>query len=156
MGVRESLIRSLDARCLPCFALDRERAHVAPHEMLQLVASVETATGVREEFTCGTCGQRMIRFLAKQINPPPSNVWRTERSSAPVVSAVVDPPIAAVDDRIFDPDLEDETLDEIDSVPAAVEDRIFDPALKDDTPNEADSAPATRHESDSSYAPPGL
>ena len=113
MRARESLIRSLDARCLPCFSLERERAHVAPHEMLRLVASVETATGVREEFTCETCGQRMIRFLAKQINPPPSNVWRTDRSSAQVVSPAVDPPIAAMEDPIFDPDLEDDMSDQV-------------------------------------------
>ncbi len=132
MRKRESLIRSLDARCLPCFALDRERAQVAPHEMLRLVASVETATGIREEFTCGTCGQRMVRFLAKQTSPPPSNVWRTERSSAPMVPAVADPPLPAMEDPVFDPDLEDDVLDEPGPLP-----------------------PVT-HEGESSYSPPEL
>jgi len=31
---------------------------------------------VREEYVCSTCGQRMIRFRARQTVPPPSDVWR--------------------------------------------------------------------------------
>lgn len=148
MRMGESLIRRLDARCLPCFALERERAQVAPHEMLQLVASVATATGVREEFTCGTCGQRMVRFLAKQTNPPPSNVWRTERFSAQAAPAVAAPPVLPVEDPtedpLFEPDLEAGTPDEAEAL-----DEV-------DSLGEAHPILPVRSESESSYSPPEL
>jgi hypothetical protein len=123
MKIHESFIRKQDGRCLQCFALERERAHVAPHEMLRLVASVATATGVREEFTCGTCGQRMVRFVAKQINPPPADVWRAERASARIVPAVVDAQVDSIEGRIVEPDSEDETTDESGPPAAAVYER---------------------------------
>jgi hypothetical protein len=110
MKIRGSFIRKLDLRCLQCFALERERAHVAPHEMLRLVASVATATGVREEFTCGTCGQRMVRFVARQISPPPADIWRTVGASPEVVpAAAIDAQADLMEDRILEPDSEDDT-----------------------------------------------
>jgi hypothetical protein len=70
----------LDERCLACFALDREPGRVAPHDTLSLIATTVTGSGVREEFTCCTCSQTMIRFLAKQTSPPPSDRWRCQRA----------------------------------------------------------------------------
>jgi hypothetical protein len=40
------------------------------------MASVEILSGIREEYVCAGCGQKMIRFRAKQSLPPPSDVWR--------------------------------------------------------------------------------
>jgi hypothetical protein len=112
MYTAQRLLRKLDTRCLPCFAQHRERASVAPHEMLQLVASVEKPTGTREEFICGTCGQTMVRFVAKQTNPPPSDVWRNEKAStAPSAPPVADPPAEKFDQRALEAEREDETFD---------------------------------------------
>ena len=76
-----------DTVCLPCFALEGTLATVEAHASLRLIASVATASGTREEFVCGTCGQRMARFLAKQISPPPADAWRFQREGA-----IVEPP----------------------------------------------------------------
>ena len=79
MQVLEGLKRKqLDARCLSCFTLERSAASVPPHGDLTMAATVTTATGVREEFTCNVCGQRMVRFLASQTTPRPADVWRYE------------------------------------------------------------------------------
>ena len=71
-----------DTVCLPCFALEGAPAGNEPHASLRLIASVATASGTREEFVCETCGQRMARFLAKQISPPPADAWRFQREGA--------------------------------------------------------------------------
>jgi hypothetical protein len=120
MYTAQGFMRKLDTRCLPCFALHRERASVPPHEMLRLVASVMKPTGTREEFTCATCGQTMVRFVAKQTNPPPSDVWRNEKpSAAPSAPAVVEAPADTIDDSTLEPELEEDTFD-ADALPAAV------------------------------------
>jgi hypothetical protein len=64
------------AACKDCAAQQGTPAREAPHQKLQMVASVETESGTREEFVCKACGQRMQRFKAKQAWPPPSDVWR--------------------------------------------------------------------------------
>ena len=74
--------RPIDKRCLPCFALDREPARIAPHDALYLTATSATASGVREEFACRTCDHMLVRFLAKQTSPPPSDRWRCQRAPA--------------------------------------------------------------------------
>jgi len=70
--------KQTDGRCLPCFTLERAAACVEPHGHLSIAGSVVTGTGERQEFTCTACGQRMVRFLAAQTTPRPSNVWRYE------------------------------------------------------------------------------
>ena len=109
-----SFIRKLDTRCLPCFALHRERASVAPHEMLRLVASEAKLTGTREEFVCATCGQTMVRFLAKQTTPPPSDVWRNEPASgAQSAPAAVAPPAAdCSEEQALELDVEEEGFEQ--------------------------------------------
>jgi hypothetical protein len=62
--------------CDQCYALEKASASTEPHGALQLMASVEILSGIREEYVCAGCGQKMIRFRAKQSLPPPSDVWR--------------------------------------------------------------------------------
>ena len=74
--------------CNRCYALERAPANAEPHESLRLIASAELLSGVREEYVCTTCQQRMIRFRATQTWPRPSDVWRFASSGAtqPIVS----------------------------------------------------------------------
>ena len=62
--------------CKDCRMLEDEAAATAPHEMLEMVSSTGTASGIREDFVCKSCGQRMQRFKAIQTSPPPSDRWR--------------------------------------------------------------------------------
>ena len=84
MLVRQTLSRKNDGRCFPCFSLGGEPARVEPHAALSQVERVPSNSGTREEFVCASCGQRMVRFLATQTSPPPSNRWRYEQ---PAVSS---------------------------------------------------------------------
>jgi hypothetical protein len=68
--------------CSRCHELERASAKTEPHASLILAASVELLPGVREEYVCATCEQRMIRFRAKQTAPPPSDVWRLASTAA--------------------------------------------------------------------------
>ena len=74
--------------CNRCHALERAPANTEPHESLKLTVSAELLSGVREEYVCTTCQQRMIRFRATQTRPPPTDVWRfaSTGASQPVVS----------------------------------------------------------------------
>src|SRR6476660_6400327 len=74
--------------CNRCYALERAPANTEPHESLKLTVSAELLSGVREEYVCTTCQQRMIRFRATQTWPPPSDVWRfaSTGASPPIVS----------------------------------------------------------------------
>ena len=64
--------RPIDKRCLPCFALDREPARIAPHDALYLTATSVTASGVREEFACRTCIQAWFASSQnKRLRPRP-------------------------------------------------------------------------------------
>ena len=74
--------------CNRCHALERAPANTEPHESLKLTASAELLSGVREEYVCTTCQQRMIRFRATQTRPPPSDVWRfaSKGATEPIVS----------------------------------------------------------------------
>ena len=74
--------------CNRCYALERAPAITEPHESLKLTVSAELPSGVREEYVCTTCQQRMIRFKATQTSPRPSDVWRFASTGAtqPIVS----------------------------------------------------------------------
>jgi hypothetical protein len=74
--------------CNRCYALERAPANAEPHESLRLIASAELLSGVREEYVCTICQQRMIRFRPTQTWPPPSDVWRfaSTGASQPIVS----------------------------------------------------------------------
>jgi hypothetical protein len=91
--------RKNDGRCLPCFSLAGESAHVEPHAALSAVDRAELRSGTREEFVCASCGQRMIRFLALQTSPPPSNRWRFELPAIQTVSRDAPAPVEPVDDE---------------------------------------------------------
>src|SRR3954447_26164256 len=91
-----------DTVCLPCFALQGATATSDPHASLILANSVSAPTGTRQEFVCSACGQRMARFLAQQVSPPPADVWRfqqaetkteaqSEDSAVPLLDAI--PPV---------------------------------------------------------------
>jgi hypothetical protein len=69
---------------------------VDPHERLRMTGSATLLTGTREEFICDDCGQTMVRFLATQTRPQPSDRWRFESSKAPSSGASSD---ARLDDR---------------------------------------------------------
>ena len=43
-----------------------------------MIGSETLPTGTREAFICDACGQRLVRFLAKQTRPLPSDRWRFE------------------------------------------------------------------------------
>jgi hypothetical protein len=53
--------------------------------MLSRTRAIETLSGIREEFSCSTCGQRMVRFIAKQTSPAPSDVWRFDAAQVTTV-----------------------------------------------------------------------
>jgi hypothetical protein len=93
MLVKQMLSRKSDGRCFPCFALVGDSAQVEPHAALSLVDRVELASGTREEFVCASCGQGMVRFLATQTSPPPSNKWRYEQQRAVSACAVSTEPV---------------------------------------------------------------
>jgi hypothetical protein len=76
---RQGAADARSSSCRACSALDGERAKNPPHDALELVASVDTESGTREEFVCKTCGQRLLRFNATQTSPAPSDVWRSTR-----------------------------------------------------------------------------
>src|SRR4051812_6499595 len=73
--------RKMPDECLPCFALQRSPVWIEPHANLRVQASAPTLTGLREDYVCATCGRRMVRFLAHQTTPTPSDVWRFERDA---------------------------------------------------------------------------
>ena len=106
------LRRHTDGRCLPCFALQGEPAAAQPHEDLRLVASHSLASGTREEFICQSCGQNMVRFLATQTSPPPSNRWRNEKRAVSPFSGSAAPLRDGEDDRPTPPPPADVALSE--------------------------------------------
>lgn len=110
MLVRQTLSRKSDGRCFPCFALGGEPARVEPHAALSQVESVPSSSGTREEFVCASCGQRMVRFLATQISPPPSNKWRYEQPAVSSFSGSAPPAGDRTDVAQEAPDC-DEALD---------------------------------------------
>jgi len=91
-----------DTRCLPCFTLERSAASVPPHGDLTMAAAVTTATGVREEFTCNVCGQRMARFLASQVKPPPADVWRYEGAADKAAPETQTPVVATAEQEVWE------------------------------------------------------
>jgi hypothetical protein len=107
MLLRQMLSRKNDGRCLPCFSLVGESAHVEPHAGLSPVDRAELRSGIREEFVCASCGQRMIRFLALQTSPPPSNRWRFELPAEQPVARDAPAPVESVDDASADESTED-------------------------------------------------
>jgi ferredoxin len=62
--------------CNKCDVLVTAPAKTQPHEDLRMEASIETLSGTREQFACTTCQMRLTRFIARQLSPPPSDVWR--------------------------------------------------------------------------------
>ena len=103
MQVLERLKRKqLDARCLPCFTLERSAASVPPHGDLTMAAAVTTATGVREEFTCNVCGQRMARFLATQTTPRPADVWRYEGAADKAAPETQTPLVTTAEQEVWE------------------------------------------------------
>src|SRR6476661_4976809 len=103
MQVLERLKRKPpDTRCLPCFTLERSAASVPPHGDLTMAATVTTATGVREEFTCNVCGQRMARFLASQVKPPPADVWRYEGAADKAAPETQTPVVATAEQEVWE------------------------------------------------------
>ena len=70
------------APCNQCYALERAPTKTEPHGSLELTASVHLPSGSREEYVCTVCRQRMLRFMANQVSPPPSDVWRFASSGA--------------------------------------------------------------------------
>ncbi len=65
------------ALCNECTTLVGASVKVEPHDALQMEASIETLSGTRQEFSCTTCKQKLIRFKATQTSPPPADVWRS-------------------------------------------------------------------------------
>jgi hypothetical protein len=62
----------------------------------------------------------MVRFVAKQTNPPPSDVWRNEKASAaPSASPAVDPPADGLHVRTLEAEPEDDVFDS-DAAPSPV------------------------------------
>ena len=118
MQVLERLKRKqLDARCLPCFTLERSAASVPPHGDLTMAAAVTTATGVREEFTCNVCGQRMARFLASQVKPPPADVWRYEGAADKAAPETQTPVVATAEQEVWEaPQLDSEPDEDCDTI----------------------------------------
>jgi len=67
-----------------------------------MAAAVTTATGVREEFTCTVCGQRMARFLASQVKPPPADVWRYEGAADKAAPETQRPVVATAEQEVWE------------------------------------------------------
>jgi hypothetical protein len=94
--------------------------------MLRLVAVATKPTGVREEFVCATCGQTMVRFLAKQTSPPPSDVWRNEQApDAQAAHPTGDPAATPLEDPGPEPAFEGATFEEC-AAAAALEYESFE------------------------------
>lgn len=100
------------APCFDCFKLERASARVPPHEMLRLVASTTTTTGIREEFACDACSQRLVRFIANQIKPLPADVWRYERAQAKSVATSVVLATGHVETPAIEADLDADSIEE--------------------------------------------
>jgi len=99
-----------DRVCLPCFALQGATATSDPHASLILANSVSAPTGIRQEFVCSACGQRMARFLAQQVSPPPADVWRFQQAEAKTEAPSEDSAVPLMDAMPPVPDLSfDET-----------------------------------------------
>jgi hypothetical protein len=114
--------RKMPDECLPCFALQRSPTWIEPHASLRLQASAPTLTGLREDYNCGTCGRRMVRFLAQQTNPVPSDVWRFERDAVTDRPESADSTQHAVTELGFENDSDIGSPDECASVPNVVPD----------------------------------
>jgi hypothetical protein len=125
MNVWDRLNRKTLDRCLPCLALQHSPARVEPHTSLRLEISVATPTGVREEFICATCGKRMVRFLAHQTKPTPSDVWRSERAVVAAIPTSGDATEDPVAEPSLDPDSEIDASDECASAPVMAPDSAF-------------------------------
>jgi hypothetical protein len=112
--------RQASSQCFPCFALKGEHARVPAHEQLRMVGTAVLQSGTREEFVCDVCGQRMIRFLATQTSPPPSDRWRFESAARPsldgIVTPVADPAVQPVDE------MPEDSVTEVDPAPADASD----------------------------------
>src|SRR6478735_2805575 len=106
----------LTVKCRPsaCRAsrCNAHRRWIEPHASLRVQASDPTLTGLREDYVCGTCGRRMVRFLAQQTNPVPSDVWRFERDAVTDRPESADPTQHAVAEPSFEPDSEIDSPDE--------------------------------------------
>ena len=89
-----------DGRCLPCFALEGEPTRVQPHERLRMMGSQTLPTGTREAFLCDACGQRLVRFLATQTRPLPSDRWRFESAATQSFSGSAAPLIDRADPNV--------------------------------------------------------